>query len=453
MSVIFLLLYVTSSLRSGTDGMTQALENQKLTREVEDLRTQLKAYDSIRKDYLNQQASKDESKMYEELMDRLTLLKEDAKDEKAKLMQAAQENEKKAQALNQYQQMVRNIINANVMAKTKIKTRENVIDEQDVEIDEQNKEIADLNAEVRNKQNQLVEVEEELKVKMQDLKSALKRHQMTKKTFDKKVADLKKRSAEQSEELRGQIAEAQAELQGKAAELANAQAQVNNLATEKQALEGQKQALEGQNKALANTAEGLKGDLAKARAEADARRAIARDIKKAFGQAGVKADVDERTGEVVLSFGEVYFATGSSNLKPQMKEILQKAMPAYAKSLLGNKKVSSKISAVEIIGFASPTYKGKVVNPKQLTPEVRKAVNYNLDLSYNRARSLFKYVFDEENMKFDHQKDMLPLIKVTGRSFLADTGRGPSGKDDLCDDKDCKKAQRVIIRFNFDDKK
>ena len=58
-----------------------------------------------------------------------------------------------------------------------------------------------------------------------------------------------------------------------------------------------------------------------------------------------------------------------------MKAILEKAMPAYSKSLLGNEKVSSKISSVEIIGFASPTYKGKYVDPKNLDEDARKAVN------------------------------------------------------------------------------
>jgi hypothetical protein len=138
-----------------------------------------------------------------------------------------------------------------------------------------------------------------------------------------------------------------------------------------------------------------------------------------------------------------------------MKATLLKAMPIYSKSLLADKKISSKISAVEIIGFASPTYKGKYVDPTSLDPNSRKAVDYNLDLSYQRARSLFQYVFDENNMKFQHQKDMLPLIKVTGRSFLPEKdGRAPAGKPgDFCAAHDCRKAQRVIMRFNFEDKK
>ncbi|MFN8846791.1 MAG: microtubule-binding protein, partial [Bdellovibrionales bacterium] len=169
----------------------------------------------------------------------------------------------------------------------------------------------------------------------------------------------------------------------------------------------------------------------------------------------VKADVDERTGEVVINFGDVYFDNDSSKLKPKMKEVLEKAMPEYSKALFADGKLREKVTSVEVIGFASPTYKGKYIDPKSLDPEVRKAVDYNLDLSYQRARSIFQHIFDSERLTFQHQKDLLPLIKVTGRSFLAEklpNIRNPSSKN-YCDQHDCKKAQRVIIKFSFDDKK
>ena len=130
LSTIFLLLYVTSSLKTNTSGMKAETEKQKLTMEVQDLKNQLKMYDSIKKDYLKKEASQTEADQYAELMDKLTLLKEEAKDEKERLRQAANENQKKEEALNQYQQMVRNIVNANVLSKTKIKKRDDIIDEQ-----------------------------------------------------------------------------------------------------------------------------------------------------------------------------------------------------------------------------------------------------------------------------------------------------------------------------------
>ena len=503
MSVIFLLLYVTTSLRTGTDGLSQALENKRLTMQVEDLQNQLKAYDSVRKDYLTS-ASAGEEQQYSELMDKLTLLQEEANNERDRLRKAANENAQKAQALNQYQQMVRNIINANVMAKTKIKTREDVIGEQDVAIDSQKKEISSLNSDISQKKSQIAKAEKKLKEQLDGLKAAYKKQKMTQASFDKKTKALRAEAKATTERLKGEIENANSELKAKLGELEQTrgtlakkenenrslQAKASNLegenealAGQKRALEGQKSALEGQNRALAGQKQQLEGQanalagalekekegsrnlgaklkdteglLARAKAEADARRQIARDIKSGFAAAGIKADVDPGTGEVVLSFGDVYFENDSAKLKAQMKEILEKAMPVYSRALLGNKKVASKISSVEIIGFASPTYKGKYVDPESMTPGDRKAVDYNLDLSFQRAKSIFQYVFDENNMRFDHQKQLLPLVKVTGRSFLAEkSGRNPAnGGNDFCSQHDCRKAQRVIIRFNTDDKK
>jgi hypothetical protein len=82
LSTIFLLLYVTSSLRTGTNGIKQQIDNQNLKMQVQDLKSQLKMYDYIKKDYLKQEASETEEKAYQELMDKLVLLKEEAKDEK-----------------------------------------------------------------------------------------------------------------------------------------------------------------------------------------------------------------------------------------------------------------------------------------------------------------------------------------------------------------------------------
>jgi hypothetical protein len=140
----------------------------------------------------------------------------------------------------------------------------------------------------------------------------------------------------------------------------------------------------------------------------------------------------------------------------EMKGVLEKAMPIYSRSLFGNPKISDKVSAVEIIGFASPTYKGRFVDPRSSNPEDKKALKYNMDLSYRRANSIFSYMLDEQNMKFDHQRDLLALMKVSGRSFLEVMkvqNRNVANAAEFCKQNDCKKAQRVIIRFSMDQKK
>lgn len=533
LSTIFLLLYVTSSLRTGTNGIKQQIDNQNLKMQVQDLKSQLKMYDSIKKDYLKQESSESEEKSYQELMDKLVLLKEEAKDEKERLKQAALDNSRKEEALNQYQQMVRNMINANVLSKTKIKKRDNIIEEQDDTIETQDQQIAKLNTDVENKKKLIAEgemkiakVQETLENKMDDLKEALKNKEITKQSYEKKLAELKHDNQSKIDQLNennqlyqqelnqtqaklGKIstdlAKTQGELNAKASEASELQNKLSNaegeFAKKISALKGQFEAdkerdrkafedelgkhklsaaerakKEGEFKARAAQKEkelqgkiaGLSNELGakdrelgakdrelkKAIEERDLRKDVAKEIKKGFEKAGIKADIDLQTGEVMLDFGDSYFETGSAKLNNDMKSVLEKAMPVYAKSLFGNGKVKDKISAVEIVGFASPTYQGKYVDPNSSSKKDKQALKYNMDLSYQRAKSIFNHILDDKSMEFDHQKDMFPVMKVSGRSFLEvmKVKNVPSGKD-FCQVNDCKKSQRVIIRFGMDGKK
>lgn len=553
MSVVFLLLYVTASLRTGTSGLHAQVENKKLTMQVQDLQNQLKMYDSVKKDYLQQEANPDESRQYNELMDKLSLLQEEAKDERNKIKNQVEDLAQKEMALNKYQQLVRNMINANTLAKTKIQRRETVIEKQDVTIDDQTEEITELESDVAEKQKMIAEneqkienAEKQLEQRQNQLKQALKQNKLSQKAYQAQMAKIKAEADQRMEQLREQTDEYQEQLastQGQlgqvksklaqtegelqltekqlqakegalqatrgqlgqtVGELNKTKQQANQLAGELGSVKSKAQQLEGElgstkgklgqlagelgatkgklgqlegelgaTKGKLGQVEGelgnakgqlgqaqgqigqLQGDLAKAKAEADARRAISKRIREGFAKAGVKADIDDRTGEVVINFGDVYFDNDSAKLKPKMKEVLEKAMPEYSKALFADGKLREKVTSVEVIGFASPTYQGKYIDPKSLDPDVRKAVDYNLDLSYKRARSIFQHIFDSERLTFQHQKDLLPLIKVTGRSFLAEklpNVRNPSTKN-YCDSHDCKKAQRVIIKFSFDDKK
>jgi chromosome segregation ATPase len=584
LSIIFLLLYVSASLKQGTDGIKQHMEYKLLKKENEDLQQQIKAYETLKQDYLQRQASADESDNYKELMDRLNLLQDEAKDEKTKLRLQANENEKKEKALNQYQQMIRNIINSNMVAKARIKSRDTMIDTKEDVIVEKNTEITGLENDVAQKKQVIAQteakatsLENKLDKRLKQLRSAYKAQNISKKKFEQERAQIQteyegkiakvrdqqrvakaeydKASAElaetqnalvktqgqldsakgniaslnaKTEQLKGALSAADAKFQAEAAAMRGkfaSQAAAERAAFEKalagERLSGEQKAarerayaaaaagkareLEGQigslgkelgatkgalakaaqdaadaegranramgvaqaaeNKAaeamgrigaLRGELEGTKGELARAQENLNAKKRLAEQIMRNFAAKGVKADVDARSGDVMLEFGDQYFDTGRADLKPKMRSVLEKAMPAYSASLFDDPKVASKIQAVEIVGFASPTYKGKFINPKSLDPDDRKAVNYNLDLSYNRARSIFNYVFDKNKMAFKHQKKLLPLVKVTGRSFLsgADDDRGPAAAgtaEEFCRKNDCAKLQRVIIKFQLKD--
>ncbi len=605
LSVVFLLLYVVGSLRTGTSSVQNMIEHQKLKAEAQDYKKQIQAYNALKDDYLDKEASADEAKMYEELMSKLSLLQDEAHEEKRQLEAQANENEAKARALNQYQQMVRNIVNTNLLSNKKIKFRNEQIvkknDEikemdstiqvqtQDInqkaqtiaqnrkQIEQQEKEIQEKQAVLQVKQQQVSQLETQVNEKAQtiaqnqskinnlnsDLNQKIKELQKTsesantsKADLNRKIAIMKLQNAKKIGELQNQTKTMQQSVEEINRELHNAEGQLNDakgkmaqqealkqklesemaaanqahaqkmaemrknfddkMNAERSALEkqlesekasaaeklsrladfknkvaGEKAALDKQlaslkdevgkakgeadqlKGALANAQKehgkylnaigqlekdkaGLSGDLQRAQAIIEAKKKLAKKIADNLAKNGIKAGVDGKTGDVTIQFGDEYFDTGRADLKPNMREVLQKFVPTYSKSLLEDEKVAKEISSVEIIGFSSPTYKGRYVDPQSLDENDRAAVSYNLDLSYNRAKSIFSYIFDKKSMTYKHQKDLLPLVKVTGRSFLAEEVKGrdiASGLEvkDYCAKHNCEKSQKVIIRFNLKD--
>jgi myosin heavy subunit len=549
LSMVFLFLYIIASLKSGTQGIMQNAEFKQLARERDDLKQQIQMYNTLKEDYLETGASASEQKSYEELMEKLVLLKEEAKDEKDKLRQAAQENEAKEEALNEYQQMVRNIINNNMISQAEIKQRDKTIVKKNVVIKDNKREIANLKVNIDKKEQEIEQSEKEIKnmnkkleIKIAQLKTSYMTNRITKQKMEENIEKLKQENVMQVSELEAvnqrtkqeiqkisqvlnqsqqQLNQAQQRLQSQSQKLSQLVAEKNQLRQKTEQMnqefedqlkkekaqfdsEIRKQQLSAQAKAkklaqfrkeaqakqaqlakdvaameaqaekvqndldktllakneLAKKAENLEGsnknlsrDVARLKEMADARNKVIRKIASNLKNAGIEAQVDGKSGDVVISFGEEYFDSGKASLKPGMEQVLKKFMPAYSSSLLSDPETAEKIQSIEIVGFASPTYKGKYVDPKSLKAGNKEAMNYNLDLSYYRARSIFDYVFDTNKMKYQHQKDILPIVKVTGRSFLAD-GENPQdaanmSQKEYCSKYDCKKSQRVMIKFNM----
>ena len=541
LSSIFLILYVVASLRSGASGVNSATENKKLKIQIQDLENQLKTYESVKDQYIQQQASKDEKDEYNELMDKLTLLQEEAKNEKDNLTQQARENAQKEKALNKYQQMIRNIINSNSLAKTKITNRnevivekEEVIDQKNVEINEQNQKIVVLNKDINDKENmirgkqaQINQINQQLENKVNELKRTFKKAKLTQKAYQARLLKLKKeaeakvayieeqkkntmnellnakstlqQTENQLNSTKGALAQTQTALEEKGQQISDLNSKLGAAAAETKAkmdaltakyeadrasgraafeneLRNQKNLsnaeiarreaafkadAEAKNKKLAGELAGLagqlkntEGQLAQVKSELAARKNIAKEIKKGFDKMGIKADIDLESGDVLLDFGQSYFDNNSANLTSDMRAVLQKAMPVYSKSLFGNSSISKQITSVEVIGFASPTYKGRVIDPNSNKPEDRDGLKYNMDLSYKRAKSIFNYILDNKEMSFEHRNELVPNLKVSGRSFLdlMKQDRSVASVEDYCKKNDCKKSQRVIIRFSMDKK-
>jgi chromosome segregation ATPase len=517
LSVVFLLLFVVANLRSGTMSFSSHSQMQAAKLELEDLRRQIKAYEVLKEDYLKQQASQEDISMYQELMGKLTLLEEDAKNERKQLFKAAKDAQEKEQALNRYQAMVKNIVNANLVSKSRVKKRDDIITAQDRDIDDLNKTVQDKESVIATNNQKIEQIETELEKQINEVKYAYRSKKRSQEKMQAAIAaiqaDGEKRLTglrEQNSKYISQLEQAKDEIEEKNREKERLLATLNSkeqqfkstvaeldkahheaVAREKKAydqglqreaeyqeairkkgeayqarlkalndemnktrgtikeIEGQYQAAMGSLKA---TNETLEKNLKASNAKLNEQRMLAKKIKDGFARAGLNADVDLGTGDVTINFADEYFETGSSNLKGKMRDILEKTIPVYAKSLLENPTFSKKISNVEIVGFASPTFKGKFVNPDSLSQDDRQAVNYNMDLSYQRAKAIFEHVFDTAKMQFPHQKSLLPLVKVSGRSYLA-TDRAPAGSnlsdEQYCRQFDCKKSQRVIIRFSL----
>ncbi len=533
LSVVFLLLYVVASLRTGTFGVQQYQDYQRLAQEAEDLRQQIRVYNTLKDDYLSKSASQDELEAYEELMSKLNLLQEETRQEQEALKAQAQEVQQKEVALNQYQQMIRNIINSNYIAKGRIQRRDRVIQEKDEVIVQKEESLEnqlttirllerqsqDKQSQIEAGQKEIEQVRSALANREQELTRALHNQQLTQKAYDEQLKSLRAESQEAITELQARQEQNKAELNTMASRLAKAstdlaraqetissqqeeketlvaslqsaqqeaqdritelttQHQVQNrllqkrfedelkkeqltgqqkLAREKQhqeQLKQRQQQLQAQVGQLQQGIQATKAELDKAREQLEARKQLTNQIAQNLKKAGVDVQVDGKTGDVILTFGDQYFDTGRADLKPRMISKLEKFVPVYSQSLFQNAEISNKIGSVEIIGFASPTYQGRYVDPSSLHTKDREAVNYNLDLSYNRAKSIFNHIFDTSKMSYKNQKDLLPLVKVTGRSYLADGVKGRNiasglSVQEYCKQYDCEQSQKVIIKFNL----
>lgn len=449
LSIVFLLMYVASSLRSGSAGYQQQAEYKKLAQKAADLEEQIKVYNTLKDESLKKQTTSDEQQVYQKLMDHLNLLQDNAHQEKLALEKKAKENSDKEFALNQYQQLIRNIINSNILAKTQIKHRDEIIVAKDATIEEKREKIAEMELVVGQNKRQINEINAQLDAQIAALQEEQNQNKITKASLEKKVASLRKASESKVKALEDNN-------KGISEKLSEVKSALNQT---KEALGQTEQKLasteQGKERALAEVGS-LKDDLAKTKAIANARKQLASQIAGEFAKSGLKGAVDGKTGEVTLDFGDEYFDRGSTVLKPRMTTTLDKFIPLYSESLFKDPKVADKISSVEIIGFASSTYKGKYVNPKSVNTADKEAIEYNLKLSFGRANSIFKHVLNQSQLSHEDREKLLPLMKVVGRGYLPegandkDLGNGMS-EEEFCSKYNCNKAQKVVVKFNMKD--
>ncbi|CAN5595587.1 hypothetical protein BH10BDE1_BH10BDE1_31520 [soil metagenome] len=336
---------------------------------------------------------------------------------------------------------------------------------------EMNQKIAALEGEQKQTAGKLGQAEAQLAAKSRETERLMGDLQNSKGEYERKLGEAKSEHAaavaRERGKLEGQLKAANMTAAAKAAaeagmrqRLAQAEKDMNDkIADLSGNLEGTKRKLASAEKqygdsigALQKTNQTLQRDLNTSVTKLGAQRRLAAQLKSNLRAVGIDAEVDPKTGDLTISFGDEYFDTGSATLKPGMVALVRKMMPVYAKSLFENAEIARKLDTVEIVGFASPTFQGRVVDPQSMASADRAAVNYNMDLSYKRAKSIFDFAFDQKKIAFEKQKNLLPLVKVSGRSYLT-ADRAPASKggndSDYCANNNCQKHQIVVIRFTL----
>lgn len=450
---------------------------QEIDEMVKNYENRLEMFQVEAQDYLKKNNKKKELKKYEEVMAKLTLLRDEKKREKEELLQKALKVERKETELNKYQAMISSIVHSNLVLKSKVNSVKEDYREEKKAKNRLKKKRVQFEARVKRKYEK--EFKKELKAHKKEI---VKENQIYKKKLSDKLAqeleikkekvdiafqnrqdDLEKEfekkdqklSLEYDNKLKESVQEVKKDYGRKVASIKeSSQEEINQYVEDKnRALASMNAAKAAEQKAqmeYQNISEKLKFAQAPNNV---LRGGIAQALQEAFGKANIKAEIDPETGDFSIPFHKHFFRSDKYHLTRKMKAILKKVIPIYAEAVFSKEHFAKRISDVEIIGFSSPTYKGKYVDPRKLNKKNRDAIEYNLDLSYKRAKSIFDYIFNVRRMLYKYQSDMFKKAKVTGRSFLD----GESVKKRIkymgikryCRKYNCLKQQKVILRFNL----
>ncbi len=440
MAFVFLFMYVISSLNSGIRIIQEKHRSQKDKQELEN---KVARYEQKVEEALTESQKRE----YEEVKAGLMKLQEEAKlarVESEKMIQVAVEKEKN---LVKFQDSIKTMAVIQARANEELKSNNDKLQVADEMAEANSRAIASLEDELTAKATEIKRVNSEVNKRENDIRKIQERVSELSTT-----ATLAGKQSEELKSLKSTLAAKERELDSAKETEASLTSEKANLVKSSQAeLEKVKSEKDAQfsnlEKKYQRATEGL-------------RKQIASSLASRLKDKGIIADVNKSTGDVTVRFTNAYFDYNSSELKDVMKKELETFIPIYASSLFENKKHKDSISSVEIVGSASPSFKGKYVNPRAIASEDEKnAMNYNLDLSYRRAKKIFEHTFLSRKFDFEHKSEMIPLIKVTGTGYLQameELKEYPADKQDkskgFCGQYDCHEFQKVTLRFNLKDK-
>jgi chromosome segregation ATPase len=183
---------------------------------------------------------------------------------------------------------------------------------------------------------------------------------------------------------------------------------------------------------------------------------IANDLASEFKKANINVFVDNKTGNVVLLMNKNFrFKKNSFQLNLAAKKTLKTIIPIYSKVLFGNSKIQDKIQGFNIIGHASPSYKGRFVKP---LADNNTAYSYNMRLSAQRAASITNYIFGNRIGDYSFKRKLKGYTKAIGQGFTKpiknkkiEINRSLASNNSNCGPYNCHASQRVELSFTLKD--
>jgi len=180
------------------------------------------------------------------------------------------------------------------------------------------------------------------------------------------------------------------------------------------------------------------------------RGTIGKNLSKRFKNMGLDVITDERTGSITLLLDDAFlFQHDSYRLRAEMIAKLNRVIPAYTDELFGDPQVRDNISAVNVVGHASPYYHGYV------DPETApyKAYEYNLILSSNRALEITRYIVGDKIVNYDFKAVLRRKVKTSGKSFthplVLEKNEDNKKDKEECGIYSCWRSRRVEISFTL----
>ncbi|MFZ4715470.1 MAG: hypothetical protein ACOYL6_17225 [Bacteriovoracaceae bacterium] len=473
MSFVFLFMYVVSTINTGVSIIQErskaSATRKKLEKTVAKYERKVEA-----------ELPPEEIQQFDELKASLAKLREDAKANREYQEKMAKLAAEKEQEMQVYEEAVQRMMVDKAKSAELIKEKDRSIASLKEDLDTKSKVLESKAQEIEKRTLEIAFIEErvnELKSKEMLAASQSKELKELTKTLQTKEQDLTQAKTKLND------------LQKEKESLYKASiVQVNRINREKEALArtsiGELQKLQAENEQIKAQSEEEKNKLTalkdseieqfkKAKEEELAklhkkyikdseniRKEIALSLANKLKKSGLDASVNPTSGDVTVHFKNGYFEYNSSMLKEAMKEEIKVIFPLYAKTLFENKKFAGAISSVEIVGSSSPSFKGKYVDPRKMASvDEQKAMTYNLDLSYRRAKGIFEYSFLGNELDFEHKKEMVHLVKVSGTGYLQAMDdlvqlekSAQNEKQGFCGIYNCDVYQKVTLRFTLKEK-